>query len=485
MTTQWILYLLQVSIWWLLTWLITRLWLARYGQPAQWRILVLTGLIAGMLVPLIPWSSSLPEEVSIILPEIRIGVEAPFVDKRPEGSTNFPWTALWITLYLAGLTWRSTQWIRAMKGLYGLYLRSAKRFHQDEVIRVVPDLDIPFQFAGQIFIPERLLDQSAALEMAVAHERAHKRYHHTWDLMIAQCISMAFWFHPLPRLLVKQLQLIHEFQADSAVLSKVEADPYARFIGQYRFSFSAVQPIHALNHGPLKTRIMKIYRPSANLSWNHRLFLLITVCALVTLSATMHTDSSVIRKDSIPGNRIKTALPSQLQDQGLMRGTDAAIVRPSMDNFTSAIPSIPEPPSPPTSPQPLEQPSPPAAPHHGQSPDQMPRFPGCEEIADPTEREQCATRKFLQYVYTHLRYPAAAREQALAGTCIASFFVETDGRIREVNLLKDIGGGTDEAIKDIFRMMETEGILWIPATKDGKPVRGEMTLPIRFALSEE
>lgn len=492
MITPWFLflYLFQVSIWWLATWLITQHWMAKYGQPAQWRMFVLTGLLAGILVPLFPWPIAISEEVGFALPEIRIGVDVPYVEEGQADNIPIPWSTMWLMVYVAGLAWRLSLWTKAMAGLFRLYRQSEGFHHRGDSLRVVAGLEVPFQFAGHIFIPERLLARPDALEMAVAHEKAHKRLGHTWDLMIGQIIGMAFWFHPMPRLLVRQMQLIHEFQADGEVIARVDPDHYARFIGQYRFLQSTTHPAHALNHGPLKKRIMKLYHPSGPLSGFHRMVIGSMTGLLFSLSVLVHPGGAASLADHPASKRIRDVLPSPLQLFDLDNNRQPEVFLSGADTtpeFRTAQAShqLQAPPAPPAPPAPSTPTAPPVPPHPMQGPDQMPRFPGCEEISDALDREQCANQKFLQFVYTHLRYPEAAKEMGIAGTCVASFFVETDGRVSEITFRKQIGGGTDEAIRDIFRKMDEEGIRWIPAMKDGKPVRGEMTLPIRFKLSEE
>jgi len=41
--------------------------------------------------------------------------------------------------------------------------------------------------------------------------------------------------------------------------------------------------------------------------------------------------------------------------------------------------------------------------------EEMPGFPGCEDLSDKTKRKQCSSMKMLQYVYENLKYPADAK----------------------------------------------------------------------------
>jgi TonB family protein len=78
----------------------------------------------------------------------------------------------------------------------------------------------------------------------------------------------------------------------------------------------------------------------------------------------------------------------------------------------------------------------------------------------------------------NVKYPKEAKENGTTGTVIVTFVVETDGSISNVKLLKDVGDGCgDEAIRVIKAMPK-----WTPGKQDGKPVRVQFTMPIRFTL---
>jgi periplasmic protein TonB len=82
--------------------------------------------------------------------------------------------------------------------------------------------------------------------------------------------------------------------------------------------------------------------------------------------------------------------------------------------------------------------------------EQMPRFPGCENmVASHKEKEDCSKKKLLEYVYDNLRYPSLARENGIAGLCVIQFTVEKDGSISKAKIVKDIGGGCGEAARTV------------------------------------
>lgn len=119
------------------------------------------------------------------------------------------------------------------------------------------------------------------------------------------------------------------------------------------------------------------------------------------------------------------------------------------------------------------------------SADELPRFPGCEQL-DTTlaVKQRCAEKSLLSFIYQNVQYPMDARREGIEGTVVLSYVVEKDGLISDVKVLRDIGGGcAEEAIRVVSAMNEI-GVRWIPAKMDGVPVRMQFNLPVRFKLEE-
>lgn len=108
----------------------------------------------------------------------------------------------------------------------------------------------------------------------------------------------------------------------------------------------------------------------------------------------------------------------------------------------------------------------------------MPRFPGCESEGDKAAKQQCATKKMLEFIYKNIKYPAIARENGVEGTVVVTFVVEKDGAITDARVVRDIGAQCgDEALR-IVEMMPK----WVPGKQRGRSVRVQFNLPVRFKL---
>lgn len=112
----------------------------------------------------------------------------------------------------------------------------------------------------------------------------------------------------------------------------------------------------------------------------------------------------------------------------------------------------------------------------------MPRFPGCEDLGNKKEKEECAKGKLLEFIYENIEYPSIARENGVEGTVVISFVVEKDGKVKESKIVREIGGGCgDEALR-VVELMNAEGKRWTPGKQRGKPVRVMFNLPVKFKL---
>jgi protein TonB len=100
--------------------------------------------------------------------------------------------------------------------------------------------------------------------------------------------------------------------------------------------------------------------------------------------------------------------------------------------------------------------------------EQMPEFPG----------GQTELIKFLQ---KNLRYPAAARENGLEGKVVLQFVVNEAGNISDIQVVRDIGGGTAEEAVRVVKSMPP----WKPGKQNGNAVKVYFKLPVTFKLNTE
>ena len=118
--------------------------------------------------------------------------------------------------------------------------------------------------------------------------------------------------------------------------------------------------------------------------------------------------------------------------------------------------------------------------------DEMPRFPGCENPDSTVEaRQRCAQQRLLEFVYSNIEYPLEARQKGHEGNVVVSFVVEPeDGSVSNIRIVRNVEGGCGDETVRVINLMNEAGLRWVPGKKEGKAVRVQVNLPVRFKLEE-
>lgn len=114
--------------------------------------------------------------------------------------------------------------------------------------------------------------------------------------------------------------------------------------------------------------------------------------------------------------------------------------------------------------------------------EQMPRY--LAECPDESSAKECADLAMLQYVYDNVKYPTEAHKQEVEGMAVVAFIVELDGTISNASIFRDPGYGMGQEVLRIVNTMNDDGPAWSPGMQDGKPVRVEFKLPVKFSLTK-
>lgn len=110
--------------------------------------------------------------------------------------------------------------------------------------------------------------------------------------------------------------------------------------------------------------------------------------------------------------------------------------------------------------------------------EEMPRFPGCENLKTREQKEDCSMRKMLEFLYSRIQIPPAAIDKTILGTVVISFIVEKDGTRTDYRIVKDPGGGYGEECLRVVRLMPD----FIPGKQHGAPVRVGYSIPMKINL---
>lgn len=118
--------------------------------------------------------------------------------------------------------------------------------------------------------------------------------------------------------------------------------------------------------------------------------------------------------------------------------------------------------------------------------EEMPRFPGCEDAdLDKEALTNCSNSNLFAFIVENLVYPKEAKSKLIEGMSVAQFVVRKDGFVDDIQILRSIGAGTDEAVTQVLSAMNDMDQRWIPGKQRGKKVDVMLTLPFRFKLTNE
>ena len=96
----------------------------------------------------------------------------------------------------------------------------------------------------------------------------------------------------------------------------------------------------------------------------------------------------------------------------------------------------------------------------------------------PTPTPADGMRRFNRYTDKNLRYPAEAAQAGIQGEVVVEFFVEADGSLSQLEIVKSADATLNE---EALRLVK-EGPAWEPATSNGSPIRQKASVSISFKL---
>ncbi|HET55040.1 MAG TPA: energy transducer TonB [Ignavibacteria bacterium] len=83
----------------------------------------------------------------------------------------------------------------------------------------------------------------------------------------------------------------------------------------------------------------------------------------------------------------------------------------------------------------------------------------------------------LPSLYKTIRYPDIARKAGISGRVYVMAFIDESGNVNDVQVIKGIGGGCDEAAVEAIKKTK-----FIPGKNKGQAVKVKLSLPINFQL---
>lgn len=316
----------------------------------------------------------------------------------------------------------------------------------------------PFSWFRYIIMSEK--DWQENRREIVLHEMAHIRRCHSMDVAVCNIMIVFQWYNPAAWLLKRELQTVHEYEADEAVLSAgVDATHYQmllirKAVGERLFSMA-----NNLNHNSLKKRItmMKIKRTNpvqkAKIAFVLPLAAM-TVAAFASqkvenLSEKVEQESEAFSSVSdnpvvrAVGETAHVAAVKMQEDKALEEASSMPMAKDTAEAKTGKKMPCTD------------------------NPEMFPRFPG-GHIA------------LFEYLSKNIKFPKSKENEDVKVRVVTTFTVEKDGSITDAKIVRSQGEAFDnEALRVINGMPK-----WIPGMQNGKAVSVKYTLPITFSTTD-
>ena len=171
----------------------------------------------------------------------------------------------------------------------------------------------PFSFLHYIIVSA--LDYEHLRRPILAHEQAHIRLGHTYDLLLLEAVKALQWFNPFVYLLGRDLKAVHEYEADDAVLSfGIDAKTYQLLLVAKAVGSRLQTVCNNLSHHSLKKRIKMMHKNKSN-RWLMGKALILP--ALMALAVVVWAKPKV--EEIIPSNETVSSIVEdndQVQDNG-------------------------------------------------------------------------------------------------------------------------------------------------------------------------
>ena len=163
-------------------------------------------------------------------------------------------------------------------------IRSNRKIEWDGYRLVLSRTSVcPFCWGKYIVISEN--DYENHFDEILMHERMHVMKHHTLDLLIMEFFIVLFWFNPAVWLLKKELQEVHEYEADYGVLNQgIDATKYQLLLVKKAAGARLYSIANSFNHSKLKNRITMMLKEKSNQWARLKVLLFILPTAMLMLA---------------------------------------------------------------------------------------------------------------------------------------------------------------------------------------------------------
>ncbi len=201
----------------------------------------------------------------------------PTVSRKPVNWSRVATIGLF-TLWCMGFIWLLLKKVLSILSIRRLIREGRYQDRQDECDLIESNgISQPMNWMNFIMMPHDWIEKEN--QAVWKHELSHARKAHSIDLLIIDLMQLFQWFNPAMMLLYKEMELLHEFQADRAVIdSGADARQYKLMLVNAVAENRGFAMTSWLRQTNLKKRIDMMQRKESN-RWNRLRVLFVPIVA--------------------------------------------------------------------------------------------------------------------------------------------------------------------------------------------------------------
>lgn len=206
----------------------------------------------------------------------------------------FPWSKLFLVLFAVGFLFALGRYLIGLFQLIALIRESHQEKLPDGTTLCMSAKEIaPFSWMNYVVLNGKDIPEQH--RVVIRHEQAHVRLHHSFDMILFDLFTSLFWFNPFSWLLRREIQSVHEYQADAQVLNEgVEIKQYQlllirKSVGEQKFALA-----NNFRQRDLHKRIQMMMKKSSDkqMKWRYTaaipsLFLVMVALSVPKLNASI------------------------------------------------------------------------------------------------------------------------------------------------------------------------------------------------------
>ena len=183
------------------------------------RVVLVGTAVLSFLLPLCIITIHKPMEITSVTVPMGLGEDMAMdlVPMAPEAASAPWWPLALAILFFAGVAIVLVRVAVSILSITRIVRQGECVREEDDCKIIVTERDIdPFSWMKYIVLSRK--DWEGEHESIITHEKAHIGYGHSVDLLLVDVLSVFQWFNPAIWMLRTDLQELHEYEADDAVL---------------------------------------------------------------------------------------------------------------------------------------------------------------------------------------------------------------------------------------------------------------------------